>query len=56
MNKIVKSIPKSEIKNAVKLSALELNKIYLSDKRTILTPEILEKLGSSKQNGNNKDK
>ena len=42
----MKKIKRADIKGAVKLSAVELNKIHFSDKRTVLTPVLLEKLAS----------
>ncbi|MCM1332198.1 MAG: hypothetical protein NC248_06280 [Bacteroides sp.] len=44
----MKKIRKPAVDGAVKLSAVELNKIHFSEKRTILTPELLEKLAESK--------
>lgn len=44
----MKKIERADIKNAVKLSAMDLNKIHFSDRRTVLTPEVLEKLASSR--------
>ncbi|MBD5267828.1 MAG: hypothetical protein HDS41_06600 [Bacteroides sp.] len=43
----MKKIKRADIKDAVKLSAMDLNKIHFSDRRTVLTPEVLEKLASS---------
>ncbi len=42
----MKKIQKPDIKDAVKISAFDLNKIHFSEKRTVLTSELLEKLGS----------
>lgn len=42
----MKKIPHVEIKDAVKLSAMDLNKIRFSEKRTVLTPDVLEKIAS----------
>ncbi|MCM1521543.1 MAG: hypothetical protein NC039_02690 [Muribaculaceae bacterium] len=38
------------IEGAVTLSSLDLNKMRFSEKRTILTPELLEKMAKSPKN------
>ncbi len=40
------SIPQPELKNATKLSPLQLNEIKVEDKHTVLTPQLLEKMAS----------
>lgn len=42
-----KSISRPELKGARVLSAAELNRLRLSEKRTILTPERLEQMASA---------
>ena len=44
---MVKTISKVNLPGARKLSPLEMNGIHFSPKRTILTPEQLEKLASA---------
>ncbi len=42
----MKIIPRPELKSAVRLSAMDLNKIRFSSKHTVLTPAMLEKFAS----------
>lgn len=51
----MKKIPRLKLTDAEKLSALDLNKIHFSDKRTILTPETLEKIALSYKKGQSPD-
>lgn len=38
-----KQIPRPQLENAVKLTALQLNALRPTDKHTVLTPELLKK-------------
>ncbi len=46
-NPTPKSIVRPQLKGARELSAAELNKVRLSDKRTLLTPERLERMAAA---------
>ncbi len=47
--KKVKTISRPDLKSASELPPTELNKIRFSAKRTVLTPERLEKMRSSEE-------
>lgn len=42
------SIPEPDLKDAQKLSPLQLNEIKIEDKHTVLTPQILKQMGNGK--------
>lgn len=46
-NHTPKSIARPELKSAREMSAAELNKVRLSEKRTLLTPERLERIAAA---------
>lgn len=48
MKNRVKRIPKPNLTNAVKLTALQLNALTLGKRHTVLTPERIEALKSQK--------
>ncbi len=47
MNKPL-SIPHPDLKEAVKLSPLQLNEIKVEEKHTVLTPQLLEQMATKK--------
>ena len=46
---MMKLIHRPTLESAHELSALELNNYHFSDKHTVLTPELLEKMAASAQ-------
>lgn len=45
----MKTIPRPQLKSAVRLTAREMNDLRFSQKHTVLTPAQLEKLASSRE-------
>ncbi len=51
--KTPKNIPHPNLRNAEKLSPLQLNEIKIDEKHTVLTPQLLEEMASKNKTASN---